>query len=73
MLMSAALTAVFVFSVVVTAYFVLWNTSQIVMGVCASLLLWRHERRYGQRSRALVEHLASPPLVSSLSPPSTRS
>ena len=61
-------TVVTVFSLLVTAYFALWNASQIVMGALASLFLWRYQRRRTRRNRALAGRLASPPLVSIVVP-----
>jgi cellulose synthase/poly-beta-1,6-N-acetylglucosamine synthase-like glycosyltransferase len=57
-----------IFSVLVTAYFVLWNVSQFVMSGFAALQIWRYQRRRTPRSRALVARLASPPLVSVIVP-----
>ena len=56
------------FSLLVTAYFALWNASQIMMGVFASLYLWRYQRRRTRRNRALAGRLASPPMVSIIVP-----
>jgi cellulose synthase/poly-beta-1,6-N-acetylglucosamine synthase-like glycosyltransferase len=56
------------FSVLVIAYFVLWNVSQFLMAGVASRQLWRYLRRRTPRDRALVAHLASPPLVSIVAP-----
>jgi cellulose synthase/poly-beta-1,6-N-acetylglucosamine synthase-like glycosyltransferase len=63
-----ALAALAVFSLVVTAYFALWNLAQMAMSPVASVYLWRHERRYTTRARALVDRLAAPPLVSVIVP-----
>jgi len=57
-----------VFSVVVTSYFVLWNASQFVMGGIAARFVWRYQRRRNIRSRAVVDRLAAPPLVSIVVP-----
>jgi len=56
------------FSVLVIAYFVLWNVSQFLMAGVAALQLWRYEHRRTPRNRALVARLASPPLVSIVVP-----
>jgi len=68
MLMSGTLTVLEIFSVVVTLYFVVWNVAQMAMAPVASAFLWRHEHRYTRRSRALVDRLAAPPLVSVIVP-----
>jgi cellulose synthase/poly-beta-1,6-N-acetylglucosamine synthase-like glycosyltransferase len=56
------------FSLLVTAYFVLWNGSQCVLGSVAAVHVWRYHRRRSPRARALAAHLASPPLVSVIAP-----
>jgi cellulose synthase/poly-beta-1,6-N-acetylglucosamine synthase-like glycosyltransferase len=56
------------FALLVTAYFALWNASQIVMGGAASMFLWRYKRRRTRRNRMLAGRLASPPLVSVVVP-----
>ena len=56
------------FSVVVTGYFVLWNTLQLAMGGIASTFVWRYLRRRTPRNRALAARLASPPVVSVVVP-----
>ena len=56
------------FSLVVAAYFVLWNTIQLAMGGIASLFVWRYLRRRTPRNRALASRLASPPAVSVIVP-----
>ena len=56
------------FTMVVIAYFVLWNLSQFLMAGAAALQLWRYQRRRTPRNRALVANLASPPLVSIVVP-----
>jgi len=60
--------AITAFSLVVTAYFVLWNTSQFAMGGAAARFMWRYQRRRTPRDRALVARLASPPFVSVIVP-----
>src|SRR4029450_10318745 len=69
----ARVRAVFVdvliaFSLIVSAYFVLHQLSQIVMSPVAARYLWRHQRRYTRRARALAGDLAAPPLVSIVVP-----
>ncbi len=61
-------TVVAVFTVVVTAYFVAYNVSQFAMAGVAGRLLWRYPRRRKPRNFALVANLASPPLVSIVTP-----
>jgi len=56
------------FSLLVTAYFLLWNTLQIAMSPYAAVFLWRHKQRHTRRARALIADLASPPLVSIIMP-----
>jgi cellulose synthase/poly-beta-1,6-N-acetylglucosamine synthase-like glycosyltransferase len=63
-----ATTAIVVFSLVVTTYFVVWNLAQIAMCPVAALFLWRHQQRHSQRARALVDRLVAPPLVSIVVP-----
>src|SRR3954467_10019870 len=46
------------FSAIVTAYFVLWNVSQIAMGSAGARFVWRYQRRRNVRSLALVARLA---------------
>lgn len=67
--MTAGLAAAIAgFSLLVTAYFLLWNLSQLAMSPAASMFLWRHRQRYRPRARALVQRLASPPFVSIVVP-----
>jgi len=56
------------FTMMGIAYFVLWNLSQFLMAGAAGLQMWRYQRRRTPRNRALVAHLASPPLVSIVVP-----
>jgi cellulose synthase/poly-beta-1,6-N-acetylglucosamine synthase-like glycosyltransferase len=56
------------FSLLITAYFVLWNVSQIAMSPLAALNLWRHQRRYTRRARGLTTGVAAPPFVSIVVP-----
>jgi cellulose synthase/poly-beta-1,6-N-acetylglucosamine synthase-like glycosyltransferase len=66
--MSVALSALIVFSLLITAYFVLWNVCQIAMAPFAAVAVWRHRRRYTRRARSLVVGVAVPPLVSIIVP-----
>ena len=56
------------FTMMVIAYFVLWNLSQFLMAGAAALQLWRYQRRRTPRNRALAAKIASPPLVSIVVP-----
>ena len=56
------------FSVVVTAYFVLWNTSQFAMAGVAARYIWRYQHRRTPRNLALASRLASPPFISVIVP-----
>ena len=56
------------FSLLITAYFVLWNVSQIAMSPLAAVNLWRHRRRYTRRARGLTTGVAAPPFVSIVVP-----
>src|SRR4051812_23387079 len=56
------------FSLIVTAFFVLWTPPQIGMSGAAALYLWRDQRRRPRRDRALAARLASRPLVSVIVP-----
>jgi cellulose synthase/poly-beta-1,6-N-acetylglucosamine synthase-like glycosyltransferase len=56
------------FSFLITAYFVLWNVSQIMMSPMAGIVLWRHRRRHTPRARRLTTGVAVPPLVSIVMP-----
>jgi cellulose synthase/poly-beta-1,6-N-acetylglucosamine synthase-like glycosyltransferase len=62
--MSIALAALIAFSFLITAYFVLWNVSQIAMSPLAAIVLWRHQQRHTRRARRLADDVAVPPLVS---------
>jgi cellulose synthase/poly-beta-1,6-N-acetylglucosamine synthase-like glycosyltransferase len=66
--MSAALDALVAFSLLVTAYFVLWNALQVAMSPLAGVVLWRHQRRHTRRARRLADDVAVPPLVSIVVP-----
>jgi len=63
-----ASVALLVFSALVTAFFVVYNASQLAMGAVAAVVLWRYQQRRTRRNRALVDHLAAPPLVSIVMP-----
>jgi cellulose synthase/poly-beta-1,6-N-acetylglucosamine synthase-like glycosyltransferase len=56
------------FSLVITAYFVLWNVSQIAMSPLAIRMLWRHRQRYTRRARGLAGGVAVPRFVSIVAP-----
>ena len=66
--MSFLHNALIAFSLLITAYFVLWNVSQIAMGPLAAVTLWRHRSRYTRRARGLATRVAVPPLVSIVVP-----
>jgi cellulose synthase/poly-beta-1,6-N-acetylglucosamine synthase-like glycosyltransferase len=66
--MSVALDALVAFTLLNTAYFVLWNVSQIAMGPLAAVVLWGHQRRHTRRARRLADDVAVPPLVSIVVP-----
>jgi len=56
------------FSVVMVAYFVLWNGSQILLGLVSGEVVWRNVRTRTRRNTALANRVASPPLVSIIVP-----
>jgi cellulose synthase/poly-beta-1,6-N-acetylglucosamine synthase-like glycosyltransferase len=62
------LTALIVWSLVITAYFALWNLAQTAMAPVAAAYLWGHRRSHTERARALVGDLAAPPQVSVIVP-----
>ena len=64
-LLSNALVA---FSLLITAYFVLWNVSQIAMSPLAIRTLWRHRLRNTRRARRLAGGVAVPRFVSIVAP-----
>jgi cellulose synthase/poly-beta-1,6-N-acetylglucosamine synthase-like glycosyltransferase len=68
MLTGTAHWTIAVFSVVVIAYFVIWNLLQIAMSPVAARYLWLHQRRHTPRARAVVGDLAVPPVVSIVMP-----
>lgn len=60
--------ALVAFSVLITAYFVLWNVSQIAMSPLAIRTLWRHRLRATRRARKLAGGVAVPRFVSIVAP-----
>ena len=60
--------ALIAFSLLITAYFVLWNVSQIAMSPLAAVTLWRHRQRHTRRARGLVKGVFVHPLVSIVVP-----
>ena len=60
--------ALIAFSLLITAYFVLWNVSQIAMSPFAAVTVWRHRQRFTRRARRLASGVAVPPLVSIVVP-----
>jgi cellulose synthase/poly-beta-1,6-N-acetylglucosamine synthase-like glycosyltransferase len=56
------------FAIVVTAYFLLWNTSQLLMAAFGAMYVRNYRHRRTPRSLALASRLASPPLVSVIVP-----
>ena len=56
------------FSLLITAYFVLWNLSQVAMSPLAMRTLWRHRLRNTRRARGLVGGVAVPRFVSIVAP-----
>ena len=56
------------FSLLITAYFVLWNVSQIAMSPLAIRTLWLHRLRNTRRARGLAGGVAVPRLVSIVAP-----
>jgi len=68
MMTPSAATFLTWFAMMVTLYFVLWNVSQMAMGVIAAMAVARYRRRRGPRARVLAARLASPPLISIVMP-----
>jgi cellulose synthase/poly-beta-1,6-N-acetylglucosamine synthase-like glycosyltransferase len=66
--MSFLSDALVAFSLLITAYFVLWNVSQMAMSPIAAVSLWRHRQRHTRRARRLASGVAVPPLVSIVAP-----
>jgi cellulose synthase/poly-beta-1,6-N-acetylglucosamine synthase-like glycosyltransferase len=60
--------AAIAWALIVAAYFVMWNVSQLAMLPAAATVLWRHRRRYTGRARALIGHISAPPEVSIIVP-----
>ena len=60
--------ALIAFSLLITAYFVFWNVSQIAMSPLAIRTLWRHRLRNTRRARGLAEGVAVPRFVSIVAP-----
>ena len=56
------------FSLLTVTYFALWTLLRVVMVPAAAMFIWRHQRRHSQRARALLDRLASPPLVTVVVP-----
>ena len=56
------------FSLLITAYFVFWNVSQIAMSPLAIGTLWRHRLRNTRRARGLASGVAVPRFVSIVAP-----
>jgi cellulose synthase/poly-beta-1,6-N-acetylglucosamine synthase-like glycosyltransferase len=67
-MMSLLHDALIAFSLLITAYFVLWNVSQMAMSPIAAVSLWRHRQRHTRRARRLATGVAVPPLVSIVVP-----
>lgn len=65
MTLTAILTG---FAVIVTAYFVCWSLSQIVMSGVAGRYVFRYLRQSSPRNLAVVGQLAEPPSVSIIVP-----
>jgi len=66
--MTSWTNALIAFTFLITAYFVLWNVSQIAMSPLAIRTLWRHRLRTIWRARRLPTGVAVPPLVSIIAP-----
>jgi cellulose synthase/poly-beta-1,6-N-acetylglucosamine synthase-like glycosyltransferase len=60
--------ALIAFSLLITAYFVLWHVSQIAMSPLAIRTLWRHRLRNTRRARGLAGGVAVPRFVSIVAP-----
>jgi cellulose synthase/poly-beta-1,6-N-acetylglucosamine synthase-like glycosyltransferase len=67
-LTAAVIASVTIFTLLVTAYFVVWNASQMAMGAVAWVGVWRYERTRTRRDIALANQLAASPLVSVIVP-----
>jgi len=66
--MALLANALIAFSLLVTAYFVLWNVSQIAMSPLAIRTLWRYRLRTTRRARSLAGGVAVPRFVSIVAP-----
>jgi len=60
--------ALMAFTLLITAYFVLWNVSQMAMSPLAAITLWRQRQRHTRRARGLVKGVFIQPLVSIVVP-----
>ena len=60
--------ALIAFTLLITAYFVLWNVSQMAMSPLAAITLWRQRQRHTRRARSLVRGVFVQPLVSIVVP-----
>jgi cellulose synthase/poly-beta-1,6-N-acetylglucosamine synthase-like glycosyltransferase len=60
--------ALVAFTLLVTAYFVLWNVTQMAMSPLSSIALWRHRQRHTHRARNLTKGVFVRPLVSIVVP-----
>jgi cellulose synthase/poly-beta-1,6-N-acetylglucosamine synthase-like glycosyltransferase len=60
--------ALIAFSLLITAYFVLWNVSQMAMSPLAIRALWRYRLRTTRRARSLAGGVAVPRFVSIVAP-----
>ena len=56
------------FALFILTYFLLWTATRLAFAPVVALTLWRHQRRYTARARALVDRLAAPPFVSVVVP-----
>ena len=60
--------ALVAFTLLLTAYFVLWNVTQMAMSPLSSIALWRHRQRHTHRARNLTKGVFVRPLVSIVVP-----
>ncbi len=67
-MLAPIVSALIVWSLLIAAYFILWNVAQVLMAPIAALYLRRHQLQQTRRARALATHLAAPPLVSIIVP-----
>jgi cellulose synthase/poly-beta-1,6-N-acetylglucosamine synthase-like glycosyltransferase len=68
MLTPALHAALIVVTLMIVAYFILWNASQILMGAVAWIGLWRYQRSRTRRDIALAYQTVAPPTVSVIVP-----